>query len=28
MASLKIESSGPFNGTQDEVEQLISSVKA
>lgn len=28
MASLKIASSGPFNGTQADVEQLISSVKA
>jgi len=28
MASLKIETSGPFNGTQEDIEHLISSVKA
>jgi sugar/nucleoside kinase (ribokinase family) len=28
MASLKIESSGPFNGTQDDIELLINNVKA
>jgi sugar/nucleoside kinase (ribokinase family) len=28
MASLKIEASGPFNGTQEQVELLINSIKA